>query len=66
MDLELRTIKIKQSTKEALDKLKIHPRQSYDEVIAALIPDKDKHSKQRFVYDTPREGHFEDVKEEKR
>jgi len=31
------TIKIKKDTKEMLDKRKIHPRQSYDEVLVELI-----------------------------
>jgi len=32
-----KSIKIKEDTKKALDRLKIHPRQSYDEVIKELI-----------------------------
>ena len=32
-----KTIRIKLKTKAALDKLKIHPRQSYDEVIRILL-----------------------------
>jgi len=32
-----KSIKIKQETKEKLDKLKIHKRQPYDEVIDKLI-----------------------------
>jgi len=31
------TIKIKKETKDDLDLMKIHPRQSYDEVITKLI-----------------------------
>jgi len=31
------TIKIKEKTKWDLDLMKVHPRQSYDEVIAKLI-----------------------------
>jgi len=31
------TIKVKKETRDDLDLLKIHPRQSYDEVIAKLI-----------------------------
>ena len=32
-----KSIKIKEETKKMLDKLKVHPRQSYDEVIRKLI-----------------------------
>ena len=32
-----KTIKIKEDTKKKLDRLKIHPRQSYDEVIVKMI-----------------------------
>lgn len=32
-----KSIKIKEKTKKKLDGLKIHPRQSYDEVIGKLI-----------------------------
>jgi len=32
-----KSIKIKEKTKKELDKLKIHPRQSYDEVIMNLV-----------------------------
>jgi len=32
-----KSIKIKEKTKKELDKLKIHPRQSYDEVIINLV-----------------------------
>ena len=34
---KLISIKISKENKEELDKLKIHPRQSYDEVIGGLI-----------------------------
>lgn len=37
MKLELKSIKITKKTKEALDKKKIHPRQSYDETIKELL-----------------------------
>ncbi|MHA1364585.1 MAG: DUF7557 family protein [Candidatus Freyarchaeota archaeon] len=32
-----KSIKIREETKKMLDKLKVHPRQSYDEVIRKLI-----------------------------
>jgi predicted CopG family antitoxin len=32
-----KSIKIKEKTKKMLDELKVHPRQSYDEVIRELI-----------------------------
>jgi predicted CopG family antitoxin len=32
-----KSIKIKEETKKMLDELKVHPRQSYDEVIRELI-----------------------------
>lgn len=32
-----KSIKIKEGTKKKLDKLKVHPRQSYDEVIEVLM-----------------------------
>ncbi|MEM0076809.1 MAG: antitoxin VapB family protein [Thermoproteota archaeon] len=32
-----KSIKVKEETKKKLDKLKVHPRQSYDEVINRLI-----------------------------
>jgi predicted CopG family antitoxin len=32
-----KSVKIKEDTKKMLDELKIHPRQSYDEVIKKLI-----------------------------
>jgi len=34
------TIKVKKKTRDDLDLMKIHPRQSYDEVIVKLIKDK--------------------------
>ena len=34
---EMKSLKITDATKKALDKLKIHPRQSYDEVIKQII-----------------------------
>ncbi len=37
MDEELTTISLKPSTKELLDKLKVHPNQSYDEIIRDII-----------------------------
>jgi len=35
--MEYSTIKISTKTKEELDKLKIHPRQSYEEIIECLL-----------------------------
>jgi len=35
-----KSIKVKDETKKKLDELKIHPRQSYDEVINKLIAKK--------------------------
>jgi len=35
--MEYSTIKISTKTKEELDKLKIHPRQSYEEIIEYLL-----------------------------
>jgi predicted CopG family antitoxin len=32
-----KSIKVKEETKKLLDELKVHPRQSYDEVIRRLI-----------------------------
>ncbi|MBS7610692.1 hypothetical protein KEJ27_00540 [Candidatus Bathyarchaeota archaeon] len=32
-----KSIKVKEETKKKLDELKVHPRQSYDEVINRLI-----------------------------
>jgi|TARA_R100000789_G_scaffold95368_1_gene95861 hypothetical protein len=37
MEEELTTISMKPSTKDMLDKLKIHPNQSYEEVIIKLL-----------------------------
>jgi predicted CopG family antitoxin len=34
---EMTTIKISRKTKEKLDKLKIHPRETYEQVILRLI-----------------------------
>jgi hypothetical protein len=33
----IKLIKVDESTQEQLEKLKLHPRQSYDEVIVALL-----------------------------
>ena len=35
-----KSIKVKDETKKKLDELKVHPRQSYDEVIYKLIADR--------------------------
>lgn len=37
MDNEITTMSVRQLTKERLDKLKIHPNQSYDEIINEII-----------------------------
>ena len=37
MNEELTTISVKSSTKELLDKIKVHPNQSYDEIIRDII-----------------------------
>lgn len=37
---EITTIKLSKETAEALNKLKIHPRQSYEEVIVKLLKKK--------------------------
>jgi hypothetical protein len=34
---QLKTIQVKDSTKDELDEFKVHPRQSYDEVIGTVI-----------------------------
>jgi len=34
---QISTVRIKQSTKDALDELKIHPRETYDECINKII-----------------------------
>lgn len=34
---KITTIKISEETKKKLDKLKVHPRQSYEEVIKKLV-----------------------------
>ncbi len=39
-----KSIKIKEETKQLLDKLKVHPRQSYDEIIRRLIEEYKKSS----------------------
>ena len=37
MNDEITTMSVKQSTKERLEKLKVHPNQSYDEIINEVI-----------------------------
>lgn len=42
---EITTIKLTKKTVEALSRLKIHPRQSYEEVILKLISENESHKK---------------------
>ena len=37
-----RPLKISEATKKGLDELKVHPRETYDDVIARLIKERDK------------------------
>ena len=41
------TIKISKETKEELDKFKVHPRQSYDEVLQLLIKSYTEHFRRK-------------------